>query len=177
MNQYLFSWPETLELLRELLVPDAIYESVEDIPFKPLFDRGYQTILLDVDNTLLTFDQRDISLQKINWINALRLTGFQVLLLSNNMRRRRINRICHQVGVHGYYLSMKPMTFTLKKMARRFHLDLSRCIVIGDQLFVDILMGNWVRAYTILVDPINKKQSFFKTMQRELALSLLKKLR
>ncbi len=162
--------------LRELIVPDEIHENVEEIQFEGLFQKGYDTILLDVDNTILTYGDFKPGLQKTNWANRLKAMGYRVFLVSNNIRYFRFHTICKQLEVEGLYFAMKPLTLSTADFANHFHINLKKSIVVGDQVFADILMGNWLRAYTILVDPLGKKLSFIKTLQREIELFLLRQL-
>ena len=46
--------------------------------------------------------------------------------------------------------------------------------MVGDQLFTDVLIGNWLGANSVLVDPIDKRLSFFKTLQRQIELQLMR---
>lgn len=177
MKNLFFTPKDYLKILKQMIVPNAAYETVEDIPMERLFERGFNTAILDVDNTLVNYHERTIGLQKGNWISQQKLTGFDIYLVSNNLSKRRIKRICEQLEVQGIYRAAKPFTFAIKDLAEKNYFDLTRTIVIGDQVFTDILMGNWLKANTILVDPVDKKLSFIKTLQREIEIYLLKKLK
>ena len=87
----------------------------------------------------------------------------------------RIQRVSRQLEVFGIHFSLKPFVWSTRNFAKRMGFDLTRSIIIGDQLFTDVIMGNWLRSYTILVDPLDKKLSFVKTVQREIELFLLRK--
>jgi hypothetical protein len=49
--------------------------------------------------------------------------------------------------------AMKPFPFAFLAGARRLGLRARECVVIGDQVFTDVLGGNLVGASTILVRP------------------------
>jgi HAD superfamily phosphatase (TIGR01668 family) len=168
---------EYLDILKALFTPDEICDHIDEIDLQALYYKGYRYILLDVDNTLLTYDQRNVTLQRINWIENLKSMGFNVYLVSNNLRYQRIQRVCKQLNInYALYFSLKPFVFSIKDFAETHGINLKKSIVIGDQLFTDVIMGNWLRCYTVLVDPLDKQLSFLKTMQREIELFLLKKL-
>ena len=162
-------------IVKELVTPDAIYEGIENVPFDSLYQKGYRTILLDVDNTLLVYNELFMTLQKVNCIQRFKAAGFRVYLTSNNSSHRRIQRVSRQLEVFGIHFSLKPFVWSTRNFAKRMGFDLTRSIIIGDQLFTDVIMGNWLRSYTILVDPLDKKLSFVKTVQREIELFLLRK--
>lgn len=163
-------------MVKSLLHPDMIRSHVDEIPIQELFDRGFRTLVLDVDNTLLTYSQRELSLQMMNWIHEAQSIGFRLVLLSNNSSKRRIARISRQTGLPSAYFSMKPLSFTIREMAADYGFDLERSVFVGDQLLTDVICGNWVKGYTVLVDPIDKGVSFIKTVQREMELFLIRKL-
>lgn len=159
--------------MRALLTPNMVCKSIFDIPLDSLKQTGYDTLWLDVDNTIVGVDERDVSLRTQNWIVSAKSIGFNVFILSNNRSQKRIERICNQLDIDGLYKSMKPMPYSIQRMARQHRVSLRRSIVVGDQLFTDIILANWVRAYSVLVDPLDKKLSLFKTVQRELELFFL----
>jgi HAD superfamily phosphatase (TIGR01668 family) len=164
-------------IAKELFTPNELCDGVEEIILDSLYHKGYRTIFLDIDNTLITYDKRKLSLQKINWVQKCKTLGFEVFLVSNNLNHRRMRYIASQLDVEqGLYFALKPFAPGIKDLASRFQIDLATTVVIGDQLFTDVLMGNWLKCYTILVDPLDKKLSFLKTLQRDFELFLVNKL-
>ncbi|MFA5880156.1 MAG: YqeG family HAD IIIA-type phosphatase [Candidatus Margulisiibacteriota bacterium] len=166
-----------LAILKELLIPKEIEEALEYISLEKLAAKGFVTILLDIDNTILPPDKRNIKLEKINWINKAKNMGFDVFLISNNINMRRIKKISKELNIDkGLCFALKPFPFSTKDFAKKNYINFKKTIIIGDQLLTDVLMGNWFKAHTILLDPIDKKLSFIKTLQREVELFILKSL-
>lgn len=163
-------------LLRAILSPNLICASIYAIPLEQLSIAGYTSIWLDVDNTLVGAQQRDTTLQTVNWIQQAKALGFSVFIISNNRSQNRIERIGRQLSINGIYRAMKPLPHAIRGYAKVKNIDLRRGIVVGDQLFTDIVLGNWIRSFSILVDPLDKKLSLFKTVQRELELFFLERL-
>ena len=163
-----------LEILKTLFIPNVIHRDVEQIDEDTLYNKGYRTIFLDIDNTVMGYSEREISLKKATWIKRIIATGFKVYIISNNSGFRRINRVAKELNITGTYFSMKPFSFSFRDLAGRHNINLRKTITIGDQLFTDVLGGNWCKTYTILVDPLDKKLSFIKTVQREIELYLIK---
>jgi HAD superfamily phosphatase (TIGR01668 family) len=167
---------EYKQILRDILVPDQMEDYIENLSLDAAYRSGYRTLFLDVDNTLMTYEQRTVSLQRAHWIETAKGLGFQIYLLSNNSSKNRIRKVCHQLKVEGVYFACKPFTFSLLDLANRYDIDLKRSIIIGDQLFKDVALGNWLEMRTILVNPLDIRQSFLKTMQRDIELWILDKL-
>lgn len=173
---YLASLKTYRAFLKELLTPTEIYEAVEDINLESLSKKGIKTLLLDLDNTLMTYQQKKLSLKKLSWVEKVKSMGFQVLLISNNSSKPRVQAICEDLNVDGLYFALKPFPFSLYDLADKHYIDFDKTALIGDQLFTDIILGNWCKLHAILVDPMDKKVSFLRTMQREFELFLLTKL-
>jgi uncharacterized protein len=160
-------------ILRTLFLPSLIVDQLREIPLEYLHDSGYKVFFLDVDNTLLAKDAKLVPLDVLNWVQAVKGMGFEVVVLSNNSSRHRINRICDQLGVSGYYRSMKPLPFTLYTWCRDNRVSPSQTVVVGDQVLTDIVLGQWVRAYSVLIEPVDKKFSVLRSIQREIELKIL----
>ncbi len=162
-----------ISIVRELCTPDDHYPTIFDIPVESLFAQGFRTLVLDVDNTLISYNQKKLSLRYLNWVDKAKSIGFDVYLLSNNRSFDRINKIIHQTETKGFCFSCKPLTYSLKALSRKYGINLKQTIIVGDQLLTDVILGKWSRTYVILVDPIDKKMSFIKTVQRDVELKLL----
>lgn len=160
-------------LLRALFLPSLIVEQLREIPVDALYDSGYRVFFLDVDNTLMSLNDKQVPLDILNWIQAVKGMGFELVLLSNNSSRYRIKRVCDQLGVNGYYRAMKPLPFTLYTWCCDHKIPPHKAIVVGDQLFTDVVLGRWVNAYSVLIEPMDKKFSIIKSIQREIELKLL----
>lgn len=169
-------YPSQRRLLRAILTPNLVCPTVFDIPLASLVEKGYKTLLLDVDNSLVGRDDRDPTLRTVNWIIHAKGLGLSVHIVSNNRSVNRIRRICDQLDVDGLYRAWKPFPWALRSYANHHQIQLNQCIMVGDQLFTDIIIGNWIRGYSVLVDPMDKRMSLFKTIQRELELALVRML-
>ena len=160
-------------IFQALFLPSLIVDQLREIPLEYLHDAGYQVFFLDVDNTLLGTEAKSVPLDVLNWVQSVKGMGFEVVVLSNNSSHHRINRICDQLGVKGYYRAMKPLPFSLYTWCRDNKISPEKTVVVGDQVFTDIMLGQWVRAYSVLIEPVDKKFSLIKSIQREIELKLL----
>jgi len=176
LRSYLFSYSDCLFILKKLVTPNEVYESITDINLESLLKFGYNTVFLDVDNTLVTYHERQVNLQVTAWVNQVKSLGYHVYILSNNISKQRISHITNQLGVKGIYFACKPFTYSIRDFARHHKINFKKSIFIGDQLLKDVIIANWLHAYSILVDPLDKKLSFFKTGQRNFELYLLDKM-
>jgi|AACY02.13.fsa_nt_gi HAD superfamily (subfamily IIIA) phosphatase, TIGR01668 len=174
------SWIKTLKndystILESLLVPNEYYDSITEIELAYHSQKGFDTLILDIDNTLITYEEKELSLQYYNWIQSAKLLGFKLYLISNNSKPRRMKHVFDQLKLTGLYFACKPFTFSTKEFMIDNAIDPSKTIVIGDQLFKDVILGNWLQSYTILVKPMSLAGVFFQTIQFEFEKYLLRK--
>ena len=54
-----------------LLIPELICETVYDIPLSFFTDRGIKLLLLDIDNTLVTYDDEYPIEKNLSWFSDL----------------------------------------------------------------------------------------------------------
>ena len=163
-------------IIKTLIKPNESQECVEDIHLEKLYSNGYQTIILDIDNTILRHDERVVTLQKLNWIEKAKTIGYRIYLFSNNSSYKRTKRIAAQLDLRGRYFALKPLTDSLKELAEEEFINLDKCLIIGDKLLTDVILGNWINGYTIKVEPLDKKSSFFRMLQGEIESFLLYKI-
>ncbi|MCX7602227.1 MAG: YqeG family HAD IIIA-type phosphatase [Meiothermus sp.] len=150
-----------------MLRPRAHLRSVTAITPQWLQERGLRALLLDLDNTLVpyrTYGEAPLGL--LAWLQTLQDAGIQVMLVSNGSRRR-VRYWCEKLGVPGFGPAGKPW-FGFRKALRRLGLAPREVAVVGDQLFTDVLGGNLIGAYTVLVPPLSKREMGYTRLVRKL---------
>jgi uncharacterized protein len=152
-------------IIQDFLLPKKHYKTVLEIPLEALYKDGFRTILTDVDNTILPRSQKELSLQFANWVEKAKSIGFDFYLISNNSRYRRINKICKQVDVSGIHFACKPLTFSTRAFMKKHSLTPKETLFIGDQMLTDVIVGNWLKCTSILVDPFDNELSLIKAIQ------------
>ena len=168
-------YKKTRSNLLNLIRPTIICESLLDIDFYSLKEDGIQNILCDVDNTIISYKNQNVSIQYLNLFNEIKSHGFNIILLSNNSSQQRIEIVAKQLELTGIAFSCKPFPFTAKKVMNQTNMKNTNTVIIGDQLFTDILLGSWLNAPTIFVDPISTENcSFIKRTQYNIEQHLLK---
>ena len=68
---------------------------------------------------------------------------------------------------------MKPLPFSLKEFAKIHKINLKKTIYVGDQILTDVFVGNWVKAYSVLVLSDKYPLTFIKTIQKDIEKKLL----
>lgn len=175
MQVGLISLDDIQSFIKELCVPKEKYDFVWEINLDDLKSQGVKTLFVDLDSTLLANNQRFLSLKHLNWVQTCKEYGFEVIILSNNRSRRRVKRALDQIQCNGMFMACKPFTFCIHYLARKYNVELQSSVVIGDQVLKDVIVGNWLKIHTILVKPLDLKQSLFFRLQKEFEEFILNK--
>lgn len=143
--------------MRTLLKPRQTHASIFDINLQTYWERGYQNIIIDVDNTITAWNHYQITPKLKEWISKARSTGFQICLLSNSSQSK-IRPFAAELGVVFSPVGGKPFMHGFHCALAALGSTAQDTLVIGDQIFTDILGGNRAGMFTILVDPIDKRE-------------------
>ena len=138
-----------------VLSPALYYRDVFSIDLDALAAAGVDTLLVDIDNTVVPRDTGAIEPQFEAWFAKLLSRGFGVCLVSNNWHEH-VKRIAEAFGVQMVPKALKPLPFGFLRGARLLGSRAGRTAVIGDQLFTDILGGNVLGMTTVLVAPLSE---------------------
>lgn len=159
-----------------MLCPNEYRESVLDIDLDYLKEKGISLLLLDLDNTLVEWHKEDISPSVIHWFREAKEKGFNLCILSNNCKER-VEKISQSLGVSFIHKAIKPSKRAFRKAMRIYESNPWQTAVIGDQIFTDVLGGNRLGIYTILVTPLATKDFWgTKLVSRKLEKVVLKNL-
>jgi HAD superfamily phosphatase (TIGR01668 family) len=97
------------------------------------------------------------------------------LCLVSNGRGYRIRRFAESVQIPFVAPAMKPLPFGLNFAVKKLNFDKKTTAMVGDQVFADILAGNFAGVFTILVTPLNPEdEPWFARMKRPLEKIVLK---
>lgn len=153
------------KLLR-LLCPKAYNESLPSVDLNALREKGIQALILDMDNTLVAWSSREISAEVRAWIQTARDLGMRIAVASNNFKKSRLNGICSELKINIYEQSAKPRRGALLRAMDALESRPESTALVGDQLFTDVLGGNRIGCYTILLRPISKREFFGTRIDR-----------
>lgn len=155
-----------------MLSPDYYYRSVHDIDLDALGARGIDTLLVDLDNTLLSRENNVVSEDLKQWVTRLGSRGFTVYLVSNNWHER-VHHVAGELGIGLVAKAIKPLPFAFLRALRMAGATRRRAAVVGDQLFTDVLGGKMLGMTTVLVEPISSTDLPHTLMLRHLERVLL----
>lgn len=162
--------------MKKRLVPDLFLNSVHDLNTAALAEKGISAIIIDIDNTLVSWDTKEPD-EKVNrFVCRLVEEGFRICILSNNSKKRveEFNRCLNLPAIHK---AIKPSRNAFIRAMKLMDATAENTAVIGDQIFTDVLGGNRMGLYTVLVAPISEKEFVWTRLVRMLERAVLKKMK
>lgn len=158
------------------LYPKAYVPSLFHINLEDLKKRGIKAILFDIDNTLIPWDRKHMDPAIETWLRDLCQQGFKVCFVSNNTESR-VSALCCSFQVPGVHKAAKPSRRGLRQALRAVEAGIHETAMVGDQIFTDVLAGNRLGVYTILVTPLAGKEFIGTRINRKLEKWVLRRLK
>ncbi len=156
--------------------PDMYRKNIYEVDYKKLNSMGIKCLLFDLDNTIITNDTKKPSKKVIDLIEKLKSMGFRIIIFSN-AHKKKIQPFKEILEVDCSAKSKKPFKKKFNIVIKEYRYSENEIALIGDQLVTDILGGNRVGIYTILVDRISGKEIIFTKFNRGLEVLIRLRLR
>lgn len=122
--------------------PIEATQSILDVKPADLVAAKKKLVLLDVDNTLVEWRSEDIPLTTFSWIESIKAAGLQLCILSNTRHPDRLRRLTEKLKVPFLMGRFKPSRSMYRQALEKFGVKESEAVMIGDQLFTDVLGAN-----------------------------------
>ncbi|MDO4400649.1 MAG: YqeG family HAD IIIA-type phosphatase [Coriobacteriia bacterium] len=136
--------------------PDAYFARISDIHVqRDLQDRGIATVLLDIDNTLRSRADGEVPADARRWLRACKEAGVGVCLLSNNWHGNVFD-LAEELDLPIVAKAMKPLPSGYIVALRNMHARARTTVVVGDQLFTDIVGAKALGIHTYMVAPLGE---------------------
>ncbi len=150
----------------EKFYPDIYISSVYKIDFQKYYDSGYRGVIFDIDNTLVPHGA-PADADSIALVQRLKEMGFGVLFLSNN-KEPRVKMFNDAVHAKYIFKAGKPSKKGYLKAMELLGTDRNNTLFVGDQLFTDVWGARNTGIFSILVQPVNKKEEIQIVLKRYL---------
>ncbi|NJO53407.1 MAG: YqeG family HAD IIIA-type phosphatase [Leptolyngbyaceae cyanobacterium RM2_2_4] len=138
----------------KLLQPDLILgDSVLSLSPNLLQHYNLKGLVLDVDETLVPMSAAEASEELRQWVEEIR-PSVALWLVSNNLSQNRISRIAQSLSLPYILGAQKPSRRKLRQAVEAMNIPVEHIAMVGDRLFTDVLAGNRLGMFTILVEPM-----------------------
>ncbi len=114
---------------------------------------GCSALLLDIDNTVSRVDAPEATREAEAWFDTLRRADIPMAFVSNN-DPERVEPFARRYGAKYVSHAQKPRREGYDRAAQALGHAPDACMVVGDQLFTDILGGNSAGMQTVIVEPL-----------------------
>jgi HAD superfamily phosphatase (TIGR01668 family) len=141
-----------------MLCPHKYCHGVAEVGVEELRAQGIDTVLLDLDNTLVPWQKPDMTEEVKKWLLALKEAGMKLYLVSNTRQSSRIVTLSEELGIPHVRRAWKPRKKGFLHAMKELGSRPEKTVVIGDQMFTDVLGGNRLGMYTVMVRPIAHRE-------------------
>ena len=145
--------------------PDIRFTSIKDITADILKEKGISYALLDIDNTLVSYTSPLADENAKAFLSMLSEIGVKYAFVSNN-HKARVGKFAEEFGAVYVNDAAKPLLFGIKRAMRKIGAEKGKTALIGDQVFTDVYAGKRAGLLTIMVDPIESKETPFFAVKR-----------
>ncbi|WP_309741767.1 MULTISPECIES: YqeG family HAD IIIA-type phosphatase [unclassified Chamaesiphon] len=137
-----------------LLQPDLVLgSSVLNLTPALLAQYKIKGLVLDVDDTIVPIGIGIALPETILWIQQIKEV-VPVWLVTNNPNQVRIGAIADSLLLPYFLSAGKPSRRKLRQAIAAMKMEPAHVAMVGDRVFTDVLAGNRMGMFTILIEPI-----------------------
>lgn len=149
------------------LSPEYYCDDLRSVDWEALKAEGFKLILLDLDNTLSSHGSTEADQYAYSVVQAIQTAGLVPCLLSNASGDRGV-LFAKSLGIEGIGQAGKPKTKKILKKVFDLGFGPEETMLIGDQLFTDVLCARRAGITPVKVRPRFKKELFSVRLKRPL---------
>jgi len=157
--------------------PDDYQKSVFEINFMKLKEKGIKAIMIDLDNTLIPYDEIHPNQKIRDLFELIEKLGFEVVIISNN-HLARVETFAKELKVQFICSARKPLKKGFQRaLALLGNYKKNEVCVIGDQFMTDVFGGKRMGFYVIVVDAIKRNvEKWYTKLNRQLEKRVIKRI-
>ncbi|MEX2803691.1 YqeG family HAD IIIA-type phosphatase [Streptococcus sp. H31] len=133
--------------------PTFAVGAVYDLKAEDLLRQGIHAILVDLDNTLIAWNNPDGTQEVRAWLDEMTMADISVVVISNNSHSRVERAVAH-FGVDFVSRAMKPFARGINAAIERYGFNRDEVVMVGDQLMTDIRASHRAGIRSVLVKPL-----------------------
>lgn len=154
-----------------LFTPDKFFSRISHIDIeRDLRAQGLIHALLDIDNTILTRDTRELPRDVGVWLGRARDAGITFCLVSNSTQAETMSALSERLDIPVVLRSMKPLPQGYVRGMRLLGGTSKDTVMIGDQMVTDVVGAHLVGMKAYMVAPLAEKElphtAIFRWMER-----------
>ncbi len=155
--------------MRDWFRPHHMVHRLEELDCATLRERGLRGVLLDLDNTLAPWRSQEVSGAVEAWLARLRTYDLRACVVTNAAHTRRVAPVAERLGLPWVTSAYKPLPHGFRRGMALLDTEPETTAMIGDLMTMDIIGGNRLGLYTVLVEPMcNREALLTRWLQRPL---------
>ena len=131
---------------------DKKFEKFEDVTPDILVSEGVKLLLCDLDNTLRLHSEKEPAEELVKWIEGCHKVGVKVVIISNNGRKKMMQKFCEPIGVPCVWWARKPLSTKLTEAMDEYHFTAEETVMLGDKYSTDVLAARFAKIRAWKVD-------------------------
>ena len=136
------------------LVPDKLYRRYTDITPQMMQEWGIRLLLCDLDYTLAPRSVAQPDDTVLDWGNAMKAAGTEVMILSNNRSSERVELFCKDMGITYVGHAGKPAKRGYREAMAKAGVTARETAMLGDKLLTDVLGARRSGVLALMVEPL-----------------------
>ena len=131
---------------------DRRFEQFEDITPEILKQEKVKLLLCDLDNTLRLHSEKEPADELVEWIKDCREAGVKIVIISNNGRKKMMQKFCEPIKVPCVWWAKKPMSVKLTETIAEYKANPEETVMLGDKWSTDVLAAKFAKIRAWKVD-------------------------
>lgn len=130
---------------------DKKFERFEDVTPELLKREKVKLLLCDLDNTLRLHSEKEPADELADWIEDCRKADVRVVIISNNGRKKMMQKFCEPLGIDCVWWARKPLSIKLTQAMEKYQFEPHETVMLGDKWSTDVLAAKsaHVRAWQV----------------------------
>ena len=135
-----------------ILRADKKFERFEDVTPALLKKEKVKLLLCDLDNTLRLHSEKEPADELADWIEDCRSAGTKIVIISNNGRKKMMQKFCEPINVPCVWWAKKPMSKKLTEAMNEYKISPEHTVMLGDKISTDVLAARFAKVRAWKVD-------------------------
>ncbi len=134
-----------------ILKADKKFERFEDVTPELLEKENVKLLLCDLDNTLRLHSEKEPANELAEWVENCRKAGSMIVIISNNGRKKMMQKFCEPIKVECVWWAKKPMSKKLTEAMEKYGFKPRETVMLGDKWSTDVLAARFakIRAWQV----------------------------
>ncbi len=118
---------------------DRKFRQFEDVTPEILKTEGVKLLLCDLDNTLRLHSEKEPADELAEWVKACHKAGVKIVVISNNGRKKMMQKFCEPLNIPCVWWAKKPMSKKLNEAMEKYNYNCEETVMLGDKWSTDVL--------------------------------------